>query len=264
MGQMDQRSPEWRLVWSDEFEGERIDGQKWTYDEGNGFTRADGVYIEGWGNSELEYYTSRPENVHVSDGALRITAVKESYEGHSYTSARVKTKGLFSRTYGRFEIRARLPVGNGLWPAIWMLPEDSAYGGGWAASGEIDIMEAKGSLPDRISGAIHYGGVWPSNVYATAEHQLPDGARISDYHVYALEWEQEEIRWYVDGALFQTVKEWHSVDASGERLPYPAPFDRPFHLLINLAVGGHFDGNPDDGTVFPAVMEVDYVRVYEK
>ncbi len=261
--QFDQGHAGWKLVWSDEFDGERIDEQKWTYDIGNGFTDGNGIYISGWGNSELQYYTSRDENVHVSDGALRITAIKESFEGHSYTSTRVKTKGLFSQTYGRFEIRARLPVGRGLWPAIWMLPEESEYGG-WAASGEIDIMEAKGSLPDQTSGAIHYGGVWPNNTYTAAEQQLPSGELISDYHVYALEWEREEIRWYVDDVLFQTAKDWHSVNAEGERLPYPAPFDKPFHLLINLAIGGHFDGNPDDDTAFPAVMEVDYVRVYEK
>lgn len=253
----------WKLIWADEFDGRKPDAGKWTFDLTNGFKTADGGFVAGWGNGELEYYTDRPDNVRVEDGRLRITALKESFEGFEYTSARIKTKGLFSAVYGKFEIRAKLPVGRGLWPAIWMLPENNAYGG-WAASGEIDIMEAKGSLPMNMSGAIHFGGSWPNNVYTTAEYTLPDGQTIADFHVYSLEWEPEEIRWYVDGVLFQTANDWYSSGADGARRPFPAPFDQPFHLLINLAVGGHFDGAPIDTTVFPAVMEVDYVKVYEK
>jgi beta-glucanase (GH16 family) len=181
-----------------------------------------------------------------------------------YTSARLKTKGLFSRTYGRFEIRAKLPAGKGLWPAIWMLPEDNKYGA-WAASGEIDIMEAKGSNPNAVSGTIHYGSVWPGNTYTEGKFEFPAGSTIEDFHVYALEWEPEAIRWYVDGELYQTQTKWYSgsMVKTKDSPPSPAPFDQPFHLLINLAVGGNFDGDPIDDVKFPAVMEVDYVRVFE-
>lgn len=255
----------WTLVWSDEFAGETLDRSKWTFDLGNGFAGANGVWVPGWGNDEKQFYTDRPDNVYVKDGKLRIVARREAYEGFAYTSARLKTKGRFSTVYGRFEIRARLPAGKGLWPAVWMLPEENRYGG-WAASGEIDIMEAKGSRPHEVSGAIHYGGEWPDNTFVYAIHTFPDGGTIENFHVYALEWEPGRLRWFADGTLFQERTAWHSGKTPGApgHPPFPAPFDQPFHLLVNLAVGGHFDGDPDETTPFPAVMEIDYVRVYKK
>jgi beta-glucanase (GH16 family) len=245
---------DWSLVWSDEFNDTTIDLNKWTYDLTNG--------AGGWGNNELEYYTNRPENVREENGALVITAKKEEYEGFHYTSTRIKTKGKYSQKYGKFEIKAKAPAGKGYWPAIWMLPEDNVYGT-WAASGEIDIMEGWGSKPNTIGGTIHYGQNWPNNTYTGKEYVLP-GSTIEEYHVYSLEWEPGEMRWYVDGHLYSTQNDWYSKSLNQPaNNTYPAPFDQPFHLIMNLAVGGNFDGNPDDTTLFPKTMEIDYVRMYE-
>ncbi len=248
----------WTLVWSDEFNGDAIDTSKWGFDTTNGVS----VGNPGWGNNELEYYTDRSDNAKVEDGKLVITARKEDYEGFHYTSARMKTAGKFSKTYGKFEIRAKAPTGQGLWPAIWMMPEDSVYGV-WASSGEIDIMEGWGSKPDRIGGTIHYGGQWPNNVYTGKEYTFT-GSTTAEWHTYALEWEPGEIRWYVDGKLFSTQNDWYSKGADQPaNYAYPAPFDQAFHLIVNLAVGGNFDGNPADDSIFPSTMEIDYVRVYD-
>lgn len=250
----------WNVVWNDEFDGSAPDPKKWTYDLGNGPPT-------GWGNSELEYYTSRPTNVFLADGRLHIVARKESFSGFNYTSARLKTKGLFSRRYGRIEIRAKLPAGKGIWPALWMLPEDATYGG-WAASGEIDIMENRGGNPREVLGTIHYGGSSPANTYSQGPtFVFPPGRSTGDWNTYAIEWTTNAILWSVNGQVFQTQTNWwSSTRVNGKEVPnaYPAPFNQPFFLLINLAVGGHFDGNPTADTVFPAEMEVDYVRVYDR
>ncbi len=268
----------WKLVWSDEFEGEKIDRTKWGFQVGNGFYNYDAKqWIHGWGNDELQYYTE--DNATLRDGKLVIQARKESLHGCGFTSARMRTvtrqgETLFSQRYGRFEIRARLPVGQGLWPAIWMLPDHDPYGG-WAASGEIDIMEARGQEPGKVLGTIHYGGGWPANEHAGGEHVFPEGKGIDHFHTYAIEWEPGVIRWYVDGTHYSTKTFWWSSSKRGagggekpasevEMNPWPAPFDKPFHLVLNLAVGGRFLGPPDQTTPFPAEMEIDYVRVYEK
>ena len=241
---------DWQLVWADEFDGPGIDGTHWTFDIGNG--------TGGWGNNELEYYTSRPQNAYVSNSVLHIVALKESYGGLSYTSAKLKTKGLFSQQYGRFEFRARLPQGQGYWPALWLMPRDSVYGG-WAASGEIDVMENKGSDPSTVLGTIHFGGSWPTNQQSHGPAYTFSGAdSVINFHVYALEWTTNSIKWFVDDQIYETQTSWWS---SGG--PYPAPFDQPFYLIMNLAVGGNFGGNPDATTVFPGEMLVDYVRVYD-
>ena len=254
---------DWTMVWHDEFNNSSLDTSKWTYDIGNGFwSDAAGAWVSGWGNGELEYY--REENVTTENGVLKITAKKESPQfvddygyGWDYTSGKIKTENLFSKKYGKFEIKAKLPAGKGLWPAIWLLPKNESYGG-WAASGELDIMEGWGSKPDRVCGTIHYGGTAPANVHSGAEYVFPNGGTIEDYHVYSIEWEPGEIRWYVDGVLYQTQNDWYS-----ENGDYPAPFDKEFYIILNLAVGGMFDGDPDETTPFPGAMEVDYVRVYE-
>ena len=273
-------APGWKLVWSDEFDGQAIDKTKWDFDTGNGFYNYDAnTWIGGWGNGELQYYTRRPDNAFVKDGMLHIRALKESYQGCGYTSARLKTRKkdgspLFSKKYGRFEFRARLPTGKGVWPALWMLPQNEKYGG-WAASGEIDVMEAKGQEPNKVVGTLHFGSSWPANTLAGKDHVLPRAGTIADFHVYALEWEPGEIRWYVDGRLYSTQSFWWSSSkkdgGKGARPareadlnPWPAPFDQPFYLVMNVAVGGGFPGNPDRTTVFPAEMLVDYVRVYDK
>jgi len=270
----------WKLAWSDEFEGSAIDPAKWDFDLGNGFYNyGANVWISGWGNGELETYTRDPSNAFVKDGLLHIRAAKESRDGCGYSSARLKTRkrdgsALFNARYGRFEFRVRMPAGKGLWPALWLLPQDEVYGS-WAASGEIDILETRGHEPDRVTGALHYGSRWPANTFTSAFYILPEGGRIDAFHLYALEWEPGVIRWFVDGHLYADRSFWWSCSKeAGDKgvapkqdadlNPWPAPFDRPFYLIMNLAVGGQFGGNPDTSTVFPAEMQVDYVRVYEK
>jgi beta-glucanase (GH16 family) len=241
---------DWELVWSDEFDGTTLDTSKWDPQIGTGCPT-----LCGWGNNELQYY--RSENATVSGGMLTIEAREESFGGMQYTSARLRTLGKADWLYGRFEMRAKLPVGKGLWPAFWMLPSDSEYGV-WAASGEIDIMEITGDRPDKLHGTIHHGATWPDNTSSGQTTTLPSGSFGDDFHVFAIEWEPTEIRWYLDGKLYATQTDWYSVGN-----PFPAPFDKPFHLLLNVAVGGYFPGNPDASTVFPQQMVVDYVRVYE-
>jgi beta-glucanase (GH16 family) len=240
---------DWELVWSDEFDGSSLDLSRWEPMIGNGCPN-----LCGWGNAELEYY--RAQNATVSGGMLTIEAREERYGGADYTSARLRTKNLGDWTYGRMEMRARLPIGQGLWPAFWMLPTDEVYGG-WASSGEIDIMEYRGQEPNKVLGTIHYGGTYPDNQSSGHTKVLSSGDFHSDFHVFALEWEPTELRWYVDGQLYGTQTKWSSAGGS-----FPAPFDQPFHLLLNVAVGGYFVGDPNASTQFPQQMVVDYVRVY--
>ncbi len=242
----------WKLVWSDEFEGDEVDWTKWAAEE-NG---------HGGGNGELQYFVDRPENVRVEDGKLVIEARKEHFNAagvvKDFTSGRLRTKRRASWQYGRFEVRAKLPEGRGIWPAIWMLPDKETYGG-WAASGEIDIMELVGHEPETVHGTLHHTASWPDNKHTGAPFRLKEGKFSDDFHVFTLEWEEGEIRWFVDGELYQTLNEWTTTGGT-----FPAPFDRPFHLILNVAVGGAWPGPPDDSTKFPQRMEVDYVRVYQR
>jgi beta-glucanase (GH16 family) len=243
----------WKLVWADEFDGDTLNTDLWSYMIGDGTEYG----IPGWGNNELQYY--QEENVKVADGVLTITAKRQNVGSSQFTSGRIRTIGKGDWTYGRFEFRARMPVGKGLWAAIWMLPTDESYGG-WAASGEIDIMEYLGNDTTRVHGTIHYGGSWPNNESRGTDYVTGDTAFNSAFHTFALEWEEGKLRWYVDGEEFQSLGTgmWYSSAAA-----FPAPFNRDFHLLINLAVGGNWPGNPDASTQFPQELVVDYVRVYE-
>jgi beta-glucanase (GH16 family) len=242
----------WDLVWNDEFDGTSIDVRKWEH-EVNG---------QGGGNNELQYYTDRTVNSRVEDGKLIIQALEEIYTGddgtRGYTSARLRTANKGDWKYGRYDIKAKLPYGQGLWPAIWMLPTDWVYGG-WAASGEIDIMELLGHQPNKIYGTLHYGGTYPNNTHSGGSFSLPNGSFSDEFHLFTLEWDTTEFRWYVDGVKYLTQNQWYS---SG--FTYPAPFNQRFHLLLNVAVGGNWPGNPDSTTAFPQTMMVDYVRVYKK
>lgn len=246
----------YELIWADEFDGSAVDPAKWEFMIGNG--QAYGV--PGWGNNELQYYTSRVANVNIIGGELNITARRESFSGYDYTSARLRTAGRFSFRYGRAEARINLAIGEGLWPAFWMMPEDSVYGG-WASSGEIDIMEASDDA-QHVSGAIHYGGSWPQNTY-TSQGVTDPGSFGEEWHVYAVEWEPDQIRWYLDNQLYmlRTSDQWYSLGAQGDE---NAPFDQDFHLLLNMAVGGNFTITPPPGAPFPKTMKVDYVRVYQE
>jgi len=242
-----------KLVWADEFngpEGSGPDAKKWiAIEDGTGF-----------GNNELEYYTPRTVNAHVEKGELLLTARKEPYTGKNgtkeYTSGRIESRGKFELQYGRVEARLKLPKGQGIWPAFWMLGSDFATAS-WPACGEIDIMENIGAEPDKVHGSLHGPGYSGGNPL-TGVYALPGGARFSDdYHVFALEWEPKEIRFYVDGKLFETQK---AADLpAGKRWV----FDHPFYIVLNVAVGGFWPGAPDAATSFPQTMKVDWVRVYK-
>ena len=243
------------LVWSDEFDGpakSSPDSSKWSFDTGGG----------GWGNNEMEYYTSRLQNAFINGrGQLVIKALRENYTGpdnvtRNYSSARLRTKGKFTQKFGKFEARIKLPFGQGIWPAFWMLGSDIDTAG-WPNSGEIDIMENIGRSPSTNHGSLHgpgYSGDSPlSGIYT-----LPNGQHFSDaFHVFTIEWEPTAIRFYVDGNLYQT------------RTPADVPagrrwvFDHPFFILLNVAVGGNWPGSPDATTSWPQSMLVDYVRVYK-
>ncbi len=248
------------LVWSDEFDADALDPEVWFFATGDG---TEAGLPPGWGNNELQYY--QPNNAQLVGGSLVITARQETVAGRNYTSARINTEDRFAFRYGRIEARIKLPAGQGLWPAFWLLSQDSPYGS-WAATGEIDIVEAVnlGGLPgpggggggNNIVGQLYYGGEFPAQVQNGLQY-VPSVNVSEDFHVYALEWDATEIRWYFDDTLIQMQNSWFSSAA-----PYPAPFDQPFHILLNLAVGGAFPGAPTDNSIFPAVMEVDWVRVY--
>ena len=257
----------WTLVWSDEFDGDAVDLDKWTLQLGDGCPD-----LCGWGNGEFQNYQA--ENASVSEGVLSITAEQnvadpdqDGVNDTTYTSARLRTLGKGDWTYGRFEVKAKLPTGQGLWPAIWLLFSEDTYGT-WAASGEIDIMEAIGSEPGEVFGTLHYGGPAPANVFTGEAFELAAGTFADDFFVFTVEWEEGEIRWYINNVLYQTQTsdDWYvdNPDYDGPEPGPSAPFDHDFHLLLNVAVGGNLPGAPDVSTTFPQTMQVDYVRVYER
>lgn len=240
------------LVWSDEFDASQLDPEVWFFERGDGSQYG----IPGWGNNELQYYLE--DSARLENGLLVITAREEDVGGKRFTSARINTRDRFAFRYGRVEARMRLPGGQGLWPAFWLLPQDDVYGG-WAASGEIDIMEAVnlgGAGGNNVHGTIHFGGAWPDNQFTGSSYLVSTDA-TAEFHTYALEWDPTELRWYVDDVLYAMQNAWSTTGG-----PYPAPFDQPFYLLLNVAVGGNFPGAPDSTTAFPATLEVDWVRVY--
>ena len=240
-----------QLVWSDEFNSPGLpDTNKWSYDKGRGCP--DNC---GWGNNELQFYTtSRSENARVENGKLIIEVRKENFEEAHYTSARLATKNKGDWKYGRFEIKAKLPAGRGMWPAIWMLPTNWEYGG-WPGSGEIDIMENVGYWPDSVFATVHTGAY-----NGSMGTQKTKGLNVKDlstaFHVYSVEWTAEGMAFFMDGKQYNYFKNDHKSTDTW-------PFDKTFHLLINIAVGGNWGGKFGvDDSIFPQKMEVDYVRVY--
>jgi len=236
----------WNIVWSDEFNGTNIDAHTWTFDLGTG----------GWGNNELEDYTSRTNNAYVANGLLHIVAQKESIGGASFSSARMKTEGLAAWRYGRFEWRARFPAGTGFWPALWFLGTNITSVG-WPGCGEMDVMENNGAALAKVQGSLHSGSD------ETAVYTFPDGGSVTNFHNYVLDWNTNAFLWYVDGHRYEMQTNWNSNLGAA----YPAPFDQPCFIIMNLAVGGNYVGNPGVSTVganggFPGDMQVDYVRVY--
>jgi beta-glucanase (GH16 family) len=249
------RTAEWRLVWSDEFDYSGLpDSAKWGYDIGG----------SGWGNNELQYYTDRrTENARVESGHLIIEARRDGAGSNEYTSARLVSKGKGDWTYGRFEVSARLPSGRGTWPAIWMLPSLKGYGdSGWPDNGEIDIMEHVGFEPDVVHGSAHTRAYYHSiGTQKTAQIQVP-GARTA-FNLYAIEWTPTEIRWYVNGKQYFAFSNERSTQPTADYKQWP--FDRPFHLVLNLAVGGSWGGaHGIDQSIWPQRMEIDYIRIYQR
>lgn len=236
-----------RLSFEDEFDGpagESPDPAKWAFDKGT-----------DWGNAQLEYDTDRPENVSLDgEGHLAITAREESYGGQPYTSGRIKTQGLFERAHGRFEARIKLPSGRGLWPAFWLLGADIQTAG-WPVCGEIDVMEYRGQEPAVAHGSLHGPG-YSGGSALTSTYVLPEGGFDDDYHVFAIEWDEDGITWYIDDDAYQTIT---PGDLPGGKAWV---FDDPFFILLNVAVGGNYVGSPDSSTVFPQTMYVDWVRAY--
>jgi len=245
-----------KLIWQQDFTQGNADLSAWNIRLGNDLLDDNGNAIcPGWGNGEAQFYTNHSSNLYINESGLNLCAVRETTEADgrsfAYTSARLDTRGLFSFCYGKIVVRARLPVGQGLWPAIWMLPQDQAYGP-WPASGEIDIMEARGRLPQTVSGTLHYGKDMETKATDEFSYQL-ESSTIGQFHDYALEWDAGSIRWLVDGHCY----------AECPLQPGVTPFDKPFYLVLNLAVGGWYDNVPVDEAALPAVMTVSGIWVYQ-
>ena len=242
------------LVLSDEFDTDnKINADIWTFDIGTG--------SNGWGNNEKQFYTNRIENVSVQNGILIIKALKEDYNGSEYTSSKILTKGLKEQAYGRFEARIQLPTGQGMWPAFWLLGANCGDGTAdtqvWPNCGEIDIMEYRGQDPTVVHGSVHGPGYAAGNAI-TKSYALENDRFDTGFHVFGIEWAPEYINYYVDNVLYNQITR-QQVEEKGTWV-----FDQPFYIIINLAVGGDFVGAPNEQTVFPQTMLIDYVRVYNK
>lgn len=241
------------LLWNDEFSGSALDESKWNYEP----------HEPGWTNEELQEYTTSTDNVFLRDGKLVIKAIKSEKNGKDYyTSGKVTGQNKTDFSYGKVVVSAKVPEGQGLWPAIWMMPKEESYYGQWPKCGEIDIMEVLGNDVSTSYGTLHFGephgeiqGTWG----------LTGQTYADSFHEYSVEWEPGEIRWYIDGNLYNTANDWFTAVQGEDEKPYPAPFDQPFFVQMNLAVGGTWPGNPDATTDFDkAEFEIDYVRVYQK
>lgn len=239
----------WKLVWEEDFKGTKLDTTRWNYE----------VNDQGGGNHELQYYTARHTNAYVNGGLLHIRCLKEDYLTRHYTSARITTRHKADFTFGKMEIRAKVPTGRGLWPAIWMMPTDDKFGD-WPLSGEIDIMEIKGQHPDSLYGTMHFGPAPPHNRHkgVITTRETPSGYG-DGFHVYAIEWKKDTIAWFVDGRKYLETNKSDVTNIAG--VPYP--FNERFHFILNLAIGGEFVGNPDD-SIFPKEFLVDYIKVWQR
>jgi hypothetical protein len=253
---------EWVKVWADEFDGDNLDYRKWEKEENN----------YGGGNNERQAYRTDPKYCFVKDGVLNLAVYRDAHttpdgKTQPYSSARIRTQNRGEWKYGRFEVRAKMPEGQGIWPAVWMLPTESKYSS-WASGGEIDILESRGSAVHETTGALHFGGVWPRNSYLSHSYTFPGKDAAEAFHIYSVEWNADEIKWCVDGKQCMTRKksEWFSEAAKGN--PH-APFDQPFHMIVNVAVDGRFFEKTDQladllpPDAFPQILQVDYIRVFQ-
>ncbi len=240
----------WKLVWEENFNGNKIDTTTW-HCEVNG---------DGGGNNESQYYTARDTNVYVKEGLLHLRGLKEDFLRHQYTSAKLTTKNKADFTFGKMEIRAKIPLGQGMWPAIWMMPTDDKFGG-WPLSGEIDIMEIKGHEPDTLYGTMHYGPTWPNNRYTGGKIVRSNPAGWGDdFHTYSIIWQKDKIEWLVDGTKFNegTIAN----VAAYKNVQYP--FNERFYFIVNLALGGNFVNNKINDAVLPNEFLIDYLKVWQE
>ncbi len=233
------QAQDWKLVWSDEFDSLNINSENWKFETGG----------SGWGNNELEYYTTRSDNATFEDGNLLIIAKEESYGGRNYTSARLKSQGLQSFTYGKIESRIKLPAQQGIWPAFWMLGENISQVG-WPKCGEIDIMEHINKV-SYVNGTLH----WDNNGHASYGKTTP--CDVTQFHEYSIEWDDKAIKWFLDGNKYCEINIANNAGGTEE-------IHNPMFILLNMAVGGNWPGNPNGTTIFPDTMFVDYVRVYQQ
>ena len=244
----------YHLVWADEFDGDSLNEEDWNYE----------AHEVGWVNHELQEYVPSDEYAFVKDGRLVIRPVKIEKDGLvGYRSGRVNTQNRHDLKYGRFEAKIKVPRGKGFLPAFWMMPQDEGHYGQWPKCGEIDIMEVLGDSTKVNYGTLHYG---EPHKQSQGSYSLTSGDFADEYHVFAIEWEPGEIRWYCDGEQYHSENDWFTAVSGEEEKPYPAPFDQPFHVILNVAVGGDWPGDPDSTTVFDdgACMYVDYVRMFQK
>ena len=245
------------LVWQEDFNGKKLNTKDWNYE----------FHEPGWVNAELQSYDDSKKNTYLKDGCLVIQAIKSKKGGKAtYTSGRINTQGKHAFTYGRFEAKLRVPKGKGFLPAFWMMPDDESYYGQWPKCGEIDIMEVMGHETNKLYGTIHFG---EPHAMSQGENVLDNGNFADEFHVFAVEWEPGEIRWYCDGVNYHTANNWFTKKQGFGEVTYPAPFDQPFYIILNVAVGGSWVGYPDETTDFnpkkdDAKMYVDYVKVYQK
>jgi beta-glucanase (GH16 family) len=251
------KSEEYHLLWSDDFNGKSLDRTKWNYE----------LHEPGWVNNELQRYTNSTENTYLKDGNLVIQPIKtvdEKTGEVTYTSGRVNTRNKVDFKYGKVEVRAKLPKGQGIWPAIWMMPTDENLYGGWPKCGEIDIMELLGNNPGKVYQTLHYAKS-STDIQSQGSKTLTKGDFSTDYHIFSVEWNPDRINFYVDGELTNSVNKWYTGTEGIGVITYPAPFDQEFYVILNVAVGGNWPGNPDSTTDFSkAKMLVDYVKVYQK
>lgn len=240
--------PDYKLVWADEFNGKALNTKDWSFENGDGCPN-----LCGWGNNELEHY--RSENTSFKNGKMIIEAKKENYGNKYFTSSKMLTKGKKTFKYGRVDFRAILPNTQGIWPAFWMLPEKNIFGG-WPKSGEIDIMEVIGKEPSKLYGTLHFGP-GPGSTQLGSNVSLKSGVFNDEFHVFSIEWEENQIKWFLDGNLFSSFSK---KDFGTNNYP----FNEDFFFIINLAVGGNWPGNPDMMNFKNQFFVIDYVRVYQK
>ncbi len=241
------------LLYFDEFDGGKLDKDKWNYEP----------HEPGWTNSELQEYTTSTKNVFIKDGKLVIKAIESEKDGEKYyTSGKVTMQNKCDFTYGKVVVSAKVPEGQGLWPAIWMMPKDESFYGQWPKCGEIDIMEVLGNDVSTAYGTLHYG---EPHAEQQGVYELTGETFADSFHEFSVEWEPGEFRYYIDGNHYLTVNDWFTAVDGEDEKPYPAPFNQPFFVQMNLAVGGTWPGNPDETTDFEnAEFEIDYVRIYQK